>query len=97
MSSMSWGVTARSSACRRAATWRLNGLPGPPLFPWAKRPLLSRPGWGCCWGSAVVVWVAVVMADTPERILYLIVRTLIGHSTTGEGVGASELLCPVDD
>src|SRR5437763_233293 len=75
MSSMSWAVTTRSSACRRAATCRLNGLPGPPLLPRANLPLLSRPGWGCCGASGVAVWV--VMADTPERTVDVYMRSHI--------------------
>src|SRR5215510_7044468 len=39
---MSAAVTASSTACRRAATWRANGLPGPPGFFGTKRARLSR-------------------------------------------------------
>src|SRR5262245_7170074 len=39
---MSAAVTASSTAWRRAATWRANGLPGPPGFFGTKRPRLSR-------------------------------------------------------
>src|SRR5262245_47993774 len=39
---MSSAVTALSTAWRSAATWRANGLPGPPGFRGTKRPRLSR-------------------------------------------------------
>src|SRR5262245_9047252 len=43
ISSMSSGENASSIRCRSAAIRRLNGLPGPPLLFFAKRPSAVRP------------------------------------------------------
>jgi RNA polymerase sigma-70 factor (ECF subfamily) len=49
MARTSSGVIAASAACRSAATWRANGLPGPPGLPLAKRPPGPRPA---AWAGA---------------------------------------------
>src|SRR5437660_3391750 len=48
MSNKSSSVTLSRMTLRSLATWRANGLPGPPLLPLAQRPLDSWPFAGVC-------------------------------------------------